>query len=71
MARITFNSVFTQHEDHSIEPRQKIRVGGVSLGPGVRLSKGVLIGGLDFTQFLGRDFEAYTDGDTLVITGIY
>jgi len=71
MARVTFNSVFRQHEDGSLEPKQRIRVGGVSFGPGVRFTRGVSFGGVDFTLFVGRDLEVKTDKDVLVITGIY
>jgi hypothetical protein len=71
MARITFNSVFRQHTDGSLEPNQRIRVGGVTFGPGVRLSRGVQIAGIDFTQFINRDLEVDTDGDILVVKGVY
>lgn len=74
MARVTFDSLFIQHsEDGTIEPRQSVRIGGVTIGPGVRLSRGVTIGGIDLTKFRGRDFEVEEDekNDILVITGIY
>lgn len=71
MARVTFDSVFKRHPDDSLEPLQKIRVGGVTFGPGVRFSSGVSFGTVDFTQFIGHDFEVETDKDTLVIKGIY
>lgn len=71
MARVPFNSVFIQHPDNSLEPRQQIRVGGVALGPGVKFTRGVSFGGIDFTLFVGRDLEVETEGNTLVIKGIY
>lgn len=71
MASVTFDSVFKKHEDGSLEPKQRIRVGGVSFGPGVRFTRGVSFGGVDFTLFVGRDLEVKTDKDVLVITGIY
>lgn len=71
MARVTFDSVFIKHPGGVLEPKQKIRVGGVTLGPGVKFSRGVAFGGVDFTQFAGRDLEVETDGDVLVIKGIY
>lgn len=71
MARITFDSIFTQHPDGTLEPRQRIRVGGVEFGPGVRFSRGAAFGGIDFTNFIGRDFEVETDNGVLVIKGIY
>jgi hypothetical protein len=69
--RVSFSTIFTQHPDGSLEPRQRIRVGGVALGPGVRFSRGAVFGGIDFHQFIGHDFEVETDGDVTVIKGIY
>lgn len=71
MARLNFNSIFITHPDRSIEPRQRIRVGGVTFGPGVRFNQGVNIAGVDFTQFRQRDFEVDVDGDVIVIKGVY
>jgi len=71
MARVTFDSVFITHPDGSLEPRQPIRVGGVTLGPGVKFGRGVSFGGIDFSQFAGRDFEVETDNNVLVVKGIY
>lgn len=70
MARLSFDAVFN-NIDGQLEPRQRIRVGGVTFGPGVRFSKGVALGGIDFTQFIDRDLEVETDEDLLVVKGIY
>ena len=69
--RVSFDTIFIRNSDGSIEPRQRIRVGGVTFGPGVRFGRGVSFGGVDFFQFLGQDFEIDTDGDIAVIKGIY
>ena len=71
MARITFNSVFTQYPDGTLEPNRRVRVGGVDFGPGVRFSKGVAFAGIDFTLFIGRDFDAQEENGVLIISGIY
>lgn len=71
MARINFNALFMQHPDGSLEPRQRIRIGGVEFGPGVRFNRGVVFSGIDLTLFIGRDFEVETDGAVFVIKGIY
>lgn len=71
MARLNFNSIFNTHTDGSIEPRQRIRVGGITFGPGVRFNQGVNIAGVDFTQFRDRDFEVDVDGDIIVIKGVF
>lgn len=71
MARINFNSIFEQRPDGTLTPLQRIRVGGVELSPGVIFSKGVAFGGIDFTQFINHDLEVETDGEILVVKGIY
>ncbi len=72
MARVNFDSIFIRHEDGSIEPRQRIRVGGVAIGPGIRF-KNTSFSGIDFSnpQFLGHDLEIKTDNDISVIVGVY
>lgn len=69
--KIPFNNVFIQHPDGTLEPQQRIRVGGVEFGPGVKFSKGVAFGGIDFAQFIGHDLDVETDGEILIIKGIY
>lgn len=71
MARINFNQIFNTNTDGSIESRQRIRVGGIELGPGVRFGNGVSFGGIDFSQFIGNDFEVDIDGNLVIIKGIY
>ena len=71
MARLKFDSVFLKNPDGSLTPKQRIRVGGVELSTGVTFRKGVAFGGIDFTQFIDRDIEVETDGQILVIKGIY
>ena len=71
MARINFSSVFRQNPDGSLEPTQRIRVGGVEFGPGIQFTRGVSFVGIDFTLFVGHDFEVETDGDVLILKGIY
>lgn len=71
MARITFNTIFTQHPDGSLEPRQRIRVGGVEFGPGVRFTRGASFAGIDFTLFIGKDFEVEKKNGILIIKGIH
>lgn len=71
MARMQFNSVFTTHEDGSLEPLQRVRIGGVTMGPGARFGNGVSFSGVNISQFIDRDLEVETDGQILVIKGIY
>lgn len=69
--RVPFTTVFIQNSDGSLNPRQRIRVGGVELDPMVRISSGVSFGGVDFTQFVGHDLEVEIDGEVFVVKGIY
>lgn len=72
MARVTFDSIFQRHPDGSLEPRQRVRVGGVTIGPGMRFNN-TSFAGVNFSdpQILGHDLEIKTDNDIIVITGIY
>lgn len=72
MARVTFDSIFIRHPDGSLEPRQSIRVGGVTLGPGVRFNN-TFFGGINFSdpQVLGHDLEIQTTVGTVIISGVY
>ena len=71
MPPVSFDTVFMQHPDGSLEPRQPIRVGGVSFGPGVRFSSGVTIAGIDFTLFRGHNLEVREENGIFVIESIY
>lgn len=69
--RVSFNTVFIQYPDGSLEPQRRIKVGGVEFGPGVRFSKGVSFAGIDFALFIGRDLEVEEENSMLIIKGIY
>lgn len=71
MARVPFSSIFDIHTDGTIEPRQTVRIGGVTLSPGARFARGNIIGGVDLVQYANHDLEVTTDDGTAVITGIY
>jgi len=71
MAKVNFDSIFIQHPDGTLEPRQRIRVGGVEFGPGVRFSKGASFAGIDFTLFVEHDLEVDEENSALVIKAIY
>lgn len=73
MARVTFDSIFVKHPDGSIEPRQRMRVGGIEFGPGIRFSRGIAFSGIDFfaPQIFDHNLEIKTDNDVIVIVGVY
>lgn len=69
--KINFYQIFKINPDGSIEPLRLVRIGGVQMGPGVRFGKGVSFGGIDLSQFIGRDFAVEDQSGVYVITGIY
>lgn len=71
MARESFDTIFNVYPDGSLEPKLRIRVGGIELGPGVRFSKGASFAGIDFTLFVGRYLDVDYEGGVAVIKGIY
>ena len=71
MARIKFDAIFSKFPDGSLEPKVKVRVGGIVITPGVRFMRGVAFGGIDFTQFVDHDLEIETEGDIFIVKGIY
>ncbi len=71
MERMNFNQIFIVHSDGSIEPRFPVRVGGVSFGPGVRFGKGVSFSGIDFSLFMGKEFQVRREGQIINILGVY
>ena len=72
MAKVTFNSIFEKDSEGFLNLKQKIRIGGVTISPGIRF-KHSSFAGIDFSdpQFFGHDLEIKTDGDVTIITGIY
>ena len=68
---MNFNEIFIVYPDGSIEPRQQIRVGGVGFGPGVRFGHGVSFSGIDFSLFVGRNFQVREENQVVNILGVY
>lgn len=71
MAKVPFDSIFNVATDGSVEPKQTIRIGGVTLGPGIKMIPGVSIAGIDIAAYKDHELEITTDDGTIVITGIY
>ena len=69
--RIKFWEIFQENPNGSISPRTIIRIGGVTLSPGVSFVKGVTFGGVDFFNYYGMDFEIDKNGTITIIKGIY
>ncbi|OGT07473.1 MAG: hypothetical protein A2X78_03210 [Gammaproteobacteria bacterium GWE2_37_16] len=69
--RINFYQIFRINADGSIEPLRIVRIGGVQMAPGVKFGRGVSFGGIDLSQFIGRDFSVEDQQGVLVIKGIF
>lgn len=69
--RLNFYRIFQINPDGSIEPLRIVRIGGVQFGPGVRFGRGVSFGGVDLTQYVGKDFQVEDQNGILIIIGIY
>lgn len=57
MARVTFWDLFQLNPDGSIQPKKKIKISGISIDAGVKLTRGVAFSGYDLFQYYGRDLE--------------
>lgn len=72
MARINFNQIFDRNtKTGAITPRNNVRVGGVTFGPGVTFGSGVSFSGIDLSRYTDNDFEVDIEGDLFIIKGIY
>ena len=69
--RLNFYQIFKVNTDGSIEPLQLVRIGGVQMGPGVRFGRGVSFGGINLSQYSGRDFQVEDQSGVLIILGIF
>lgn len=69
--RKSFWEIFKVHSDGSIEPMQRVRIGGVEFGPGVRFGKGISFSGINLNAYIGRDFDVEEINDVIILKGIY
>ncbi|MEK7511761.1 MAG: hypothetical protein AAB575_01975 [Patescibacteria group bacterium] len=69
--RVNFYQIFRINTDTSIEPITTVRIGGAQFGPGVRFGTGVSFGGIDLSQYVGRDLQVEEQGGISIITGIF
>lgn len=68
--RYRFHDVF--HVDNGrISPRIPIRIGGVTMGPGISFGGGVSFSGIDLSQYLGKDIAGYIENGVFIIKGFY
>lgn len=69
--RVPYSEVFNI-QNGAASPRMAVRIGGVTMGPGVSFGGGVQMGGLDMAKMAGRDLEVVQSADGVVeIKGHY
>jgi hypothetical protein len=61
MPRLTYSEIFRLINENTLEVLRKIKVGAVELDKGTTITRGTLLGGLDFFKYL--DFNAELEGD--------
>jgi hypothetical protein len=54
-----------------ISPRIPVKIGGVTMGPGVSFGGGVSFSGVDLSQYLGKDIAGYIENGIFIIKGFY
>lgn len=70
--RVSFDQVFQTNPNGSITPRCGVRIGGVTMGPGVTFTRGVSFSGVDIANYEGHDLEVEKQEDgTVVINSVY
>ncbi|MFH0854396.1 MAG: hypothetical protein V1891_02805 [bacterium] len=69
--RINFNQIFNFLPDGKIEPKARIRIGGIEFGPGVQFGRGVQLSGIDIFEWAGKDLAITQEDEIWVIHGYY
>lgn len=69
--REQFYNLFRETPDGVLEPMRRLMINGVTMGPGVKIGKGVSFGGIDLHLYKGLDAAIDEQGDTVVIKGFY
>ena len=65
---VQYRQIFNVYPNGMITPRIPVRIGGVTMGPGVRFGGGVLVGGVNLHAYSNRNIEGYIDKGVFVIT---
>ncbi|MFK2295088.1 hypothetical protein ACIXMS_09670 [Bacteroides fragilis] len=68
--RKSFNELFTV-QNGTISPKVSIFINGITMTPGVSFSGGVSFGGVDLSQFVGKDLEVENHNGIYEIKGFY
>lgn len=68
---VPFDTVWHVDIDRKLTNKIKIRVSGLTAHKEALRNYAGSFGGVDWSLFIGRDLEVETDGDTMIILGIY
>ncbi len=68
--RMRFDELFN-NSNGVVTPKVTVQINGVTMSPGVSFGGGVLFGGVDLTQYIGKDFDVELQSGVYVIKGIY
>lgn len=71
LQRFGFFEVFQQNPDGSLTPKISLHLNGITFGPGVSFSRGVVFGGIDFFQFFGKPIAGTMENGVLIVKGFY
>ena len=62
-----YDQVFTINANNTISPKLPVKIGGVTITPGVSFGSGVIMGGVNLFDYRGRNLEGYVDNGMFVI----
>lgn len=65
-----FSELFT-NQNGMVSPKVTVHINGITMSPGVSFGGGVLFGGVDLTQFIGKYLEVELQDGAYVIKGVY
>lgn len=72
MALLTFYQIFRLIDDQTLELINRTQVGAAVFEPGSKISKGTIVAGIDFFNYIGNNMEVETEeNNTKVIKKIY
>ena len=65
--RVSFGEVFTTNPDGSFSPKGAVRIGAVTMRPGLSFRKGVVFSGVDIAEYVGHDLDVSREPDGTVV----
>lgn len=71
MPRLTFWQIFRLTDTNTLEVLRSIKVGPVVFNRGDIITKGTIVAGIDFFNYLGSEIEGDEENDRWVVKRIY